>query len=70
MKKFMLLVGVLFGFLLSFSFFKLSENEFEEKVNSFIGLTIDGRPTTTFPTKGSGYAIDSIVCDKGANVGL
>ena len=31
-----------------------------------IGLAINGSSTNTFPSKTSGYAIDSILCDKGA----
>jgi len=66
MKKIMLIGGFLCFFMLIFSFFELSENNNYEVNSSLIGLTIDGISMTTFPTKDSGYTIDSIKCDKGA----
>ena len=43
--------------------FELSEMDID---SSLIGLTINGSSTTNFPNKDSGYAIDSIRCDKDA----
>ena len=43
--------------------FEVSEKDID---SSLIGLTINGSSTTNFPNKDSGYAIDSIRCDKDA----
>ena len=67
MKKMFVVGCVCYFFLFNISFSELKESKLNDEMNSVIGLTIDGSPTTTFPTKESGYAIDSIVCDKGAN---
>ena len=67
MKK-TIIIGVFWVFfLLNNHFFKLEKIEINDEVSSFVGLTIDGSFTTTFPTKDSGLAIGSIICDKGAN---
>ena len=55
------------SFLFNISFSELKESKLNDEMNSVIGLTIDGSSTTTFPTKDSGLAIGSIICDKGAN---
>ena len=61
-------VLLLFTFLLNTRYFEMEVRETDYDVNStFVALTINGSPTTTFPNKESGYAISSISCDKGAN---
>ena len=67
MKKIIIIGVFLVFFLLNNHFFKLERIEINDEVSSFVGLTIDGSSTTTFPTKDSGLAIGSIICDKGAN---
>ena len=67
MKKIMMIVILFSLFLMKLNFFKLERNEWNDEAISLLGLTIDGSPTTMFPNKESGYAIGSIICDKGAN---
>ena len=62
---YVLLLSIL---LLDTRYFEMEVRETNYDVNStFVALTINGSPTTTFPNKESGYAISSISCDKGAN---
>ena len=51
-------------FFFFFSFFKIEK--MYNYSESMIALTINGSSTTNFPNKDSGYAIDSILCDKDA----
>ena len=65
-KLFFVFAFVIFAFL----FFNIKYYEFEvsekDMDSSLIGLTIDGSSTTNFPDRDSGYAIESILCDKDA----
>ncbi len=62
------IIFILIGFIGSFSLFKKDIN-FQEVLEDQVELavTIDGNYTTSIPTKESGKAVSSIVCDKGAN---
>ena len=68
MLKKMFFIGWIFIviFIFSFSFFEV-EKMSASKEESLIGLTINGSNTIHFPSKDSGYAIESILCDKGSN---
>jgi len=58
----------------TFAYYQSIENQ--NPINTSVGefssgdlilaLTIDGVPSNTFPTKGSGYVANSVTCDKGA----
>ena len=66
MLKKISLLGLIFTIILLFSFsFFIVENVYDN-TESLIGLTIDGVSTKNFPSKTSGYAIKSILCDKDA----
>ncbi len=66
MLKKISLLGLIFTIILLFSFsFFIVENVYDN-TESLIGLTIDGVSTKNFPSKTSGYAIESILCDKDA----
>ena len=67
MKKIFIIGEILLFFLLTMHFFQLESRKLDYEINSVIGLTINGSPTPAFPTKESGLAIGSIVCDKDAN---
>ena len=68
MSKKLLFIFVFIVFSLVLLHIKYYEFEVSEKDidSSLIGLTINGSSTTNFPNKDSGYAIDSIRCDKDA----
>ena len=67
MKKVFIVGGIMILIFFKVDFFELEENSFNFEMHSMIGFMINGSPTTIFPTKDSGLAIESIVCDKGAN---
>ena len=69
MSKKLLFLFAFFTFVFVFRNIRYYEFGASEKDidSSLIGLTIDGSSTNTFPIKDSGYAIDSINCDKGAS---
>ena len=58
----------------TFAYYQSIENQ--NPINTSVGefssgdlilaVTIDGEPSNTFPTKGSGYVANSVTCDKGA----
>ena len=68
MSKKLLFIFVFIVFSLVLLHIKYYEFEVSEKDidSSLIGLTINGSSTTNFPNKESGYAFDSIRCDKDA----
>ena len=66
MKKVFIVGGIMILIFFKVDFFELEENNFNFEMHSMIGFMINGIPTTIFPAKDSGYAIDSILCDKDA----
>ena len=64
-KKYFIFLIFVIIFLLNFSFFEI-EKMFANQEESLIGLMVNGSNMTNFPNKDSGYAIDSIQCDKDA----
>ncbi|MCI8669582.1 MAG: hypothetical protein HFI34_08705 [Lachnospiraceae bacterium] len=65
-KKLIMIWIILFVFVVNLKYFKLEIDTTDFERNSFIGLTIDGSSSNTFPSRDSGLAIDNIICDKGA----
>ena len=66
MKKYLVSLSAIFLFIflnIRYYEFEISEKDID---SSLIGLTINGSSTTNFPNKESGYAFDSIRCDKDA----
>ena len=66
-KKLLILFVFHVVFLMSIHFYELKTNEIDIQKNTIIGITINGSSTTNFPSKDSGLAIDSILCDKGSS---